>query len=245
VEMVESKSEDQGRCSANANERRRRAVLASTEHRRAARRCPACFLLQNCDLKDFKCSLARCPQVFVEIEPRPVPSPPAPRGNDQARSNLKQVTRQSLRKSEQDDHDDSGERRNNDQNALPAEPRNDLMTVVAVATYLKVNRAIIYKLMRRGDLQGLRIGAHWHFDIETVERWRLQHDRCSAATAEIGVPGPRPQVGRGALSVASVKEGAPAQGPSGEQTRECYRVTVDESTILLPAGKQDRSSCYG
>jgi excisionase family DNA binding protein len=217
VEMVESKNEDQGRCSANANERRRRAVLASTECRRAAQRCPACFLLQDGDLKDFKCSLTRCPRVFVEIEPPPVPPPPAVRGNDQARSNPKQVTRQSQRKCEQHAHEDGGERRNNDQKALPAEPRNDLMTVVAVATYLKVSRAIIYKHMRRDGLQGLRIGAHWRFDTETVERWRLQHDRRSAATAEIGVPGPGSQVGRGALRVASVKEGAPAQGPSGGQ----------------------------
>jgi hypothetical protein len=79
VEMVESKNDKEGKSSANANELRRRAVLASTEYRRASRRCPACFLLQNCDLKDFKCSLTRCPQIFVEIEPPPVPSPPAPR----------------------------------------------------------------------------------------------------------------------------------------------------------------------
>jgi excisionase family DNA binding protein len=48
------------------------------------------------------------------------------------------------------------------------------MTMGAVATYLKVNRATIYKLMRRDSLQGLRIGAHWRFDIETIERWCLQ-----------------------------------------------------------------------
>lgn len=171
--MVEGKNEDRGAHSAQANERRRRALLASEEHRHATQRCPACFLLQECDLKDFKCSLTRCPRVFVEIEPTPVP--PVARDNDQARSTPKRVTRRSLRKCEQDDHEDSGGRRNNDQNAPPAEPRSDLMTVVAVATYLKVNRATIYKLMRRDGLQGLRIGAHWRFDIEAVERWRLQH----------------------------------------------------------------------
>lgn len=117
--MVESKKEERGAQSAHANERRRRALLAAKEYRRATQRCPACLLLQDCDLKDFRCSLTRCPRVFVQIEPTPVPS--AAHDNDQARSTLKRVIRRSLRTCERDDHGDSAERRNNDQNASPAE----------------------------------------------------------------------------------------------------------------------------
>jgi hypothetical protein len=32
-------------------------------------RCPACLLIQDRILKDFRCTLARCPQVFVDIQP--------------------------------------------------------------------------------------------------------------------------------------------------------------------------------
>jgi hypothetical protein len=32
-------------------------------------RCPACLLIQDCTLKDFRCTLARCPHTFVNIKP--------------------------------------------------------------------------------------------------------------------------------------------------------------------------------
>lgn len=48
-----------------------------------------------------------------------------------------------------------------------------MFTVVAVETYLKVNRATVYRLMWHHGLQSFRIGAHWYFDIETVERSRF------------------------------------------------------------------------
>jgi hypothetical protein len=38
-------------------------------------------------------------------------------------------------------------------------PYSDMFTVVAVATYLKVNRATVYRLMWHHGLQGFRIGA--------------------------------------------------------------------------------------
>ena len=61
---------------------------------RRLERCPACFLIRDCTLKDFKCTLTRCPHVFAEIEP---PSNrPTVHDNDQGRSNLKRLTRPSL-----------------------------------------------------------------------------------------------------------------------------------------------------
>jgi hypothetical protein len=32
-------------------------------------RCPACVLIQDCTLKDFRCTLTRCPHTFVNIKP--------------------------------------------------------------------------------------------------------------------------------------------------------------------------------
>jgi hypothetical protein len=41
--------------------------------------CPACYMLQDCSLKDFRCTLERCPQVFVSTNPaRSAPTPPEP-----------------------------------------------------------------------------------------------------------------------------------------------------------------------
>jgi hypothetical protein len=41
-------------------------------------RCPACLLIQDCTLKDFRCTLTRCPHTFVNMKP-PAGSQPAVR----------------------------------------------------------------------------------------------------------------------------------------------------------------------
>ena len=32
-------------------------------------RCPACYMIQDYILRDFRCTLTRCPRVFVNIQP--------------------------------------------------------------------------------------------------------------------------------------------------------------------------------
>jgi hypothetical protein len=32
-------------------------------------RCPACYMIQDYTLRDFRCTLTRCPRVFVNIQP--------------------------------------------------------------------------------------------------------------------------------------------------------------------------------
>ena len=32
-------------------------------------RCPACLLIQDCTLKELRCTLTRCPHTFVNIKP--------------------------------------------------------------------------------------------------------------------------------------------------------------------------------
>jgi hypothetical protein len=50
--------------------------------RPALLRCPACLLIQDCTLKDFRCGLARCSHTFVSIK-APAGSRPAERGEHQ------------------------------------------------------------------------------------------------------------------------------------------------------------------
>jgi hypothetical protein len=37
--------------------------------RKPGLRCPACFLVQDFTVKNFTCTLTRCPRVFVNIKP--------------------------------------------------------------------------------------------------------------------------------------------------------------------------------
>jgi hypothetical protein len=56
------------------NDADRREIALS----KSALRCPACYMIQDCTLRDFRCTLARCPRKFVDIKP-PAGSQPAVR----------------------------------------------------------------------------------------------------------------------------------------------------------------------
>lgn len=48
-----------------------------------------------------------------------------------------------------------------------------VMTVTELAVYLRVHRTTLYRLLRRGELPGFRVGSDWRFDLDAIERWRL------------------------------------------------------------------------
>jgi len=118
-------------------------------------RCPACFLVQNCTLKNFSCILTRCPRVFVRVKP-PTVTPAGGAVEPEALAN-----------------EDEAPSRDGVEKPRP------MMTVTDAAAYLKVNRKTIYKLMRRDELRGFRISGDWRFDLDAVERWRLRHEEPS------------------------------------------------------------------
>jgi excisionase family DNA binding protein len=45
------------------------------------------------------------------------------------------------------------------------------MTLPEVAAYLKVSAATVYRLVRRKQLPGFRIGSDWRFSVERVDEW--------------------------------------------------------------------------
>ena len=46
-----------------------------------------------------------------------------------------------------------------------------VMTVKDLSDYLRVHPSTIYKLLRRGELPGFRIGTDWRFNAEVIDRW--------------------------------------------------------------------------
>jgi excisionase family DNA binding protein len=48
---------------------------------------------------------------------------------------------------------------------------NRMLTAQELATYLRVNRSTVYRLLKKGELPGFRIGSEWRFRIEDVNRW--------------------------------------------------------------------------
>ena len=48
-----------------------------------------------------------------------------------------------------------------------------VMTVKELSEYLRVHPSTIYKLLKRGELPGFRVGSDWRFQIEVIDRWCL------------------------------------------------------------------------
>jgi len=48
---------------------------------------------------------------------------------------------------------------------------NEIMTVNEVAKYLRIPRSTVYKLAQRGKIPCQKVGRHWRFRKETLDRW--------------------------------------------------------------------------
>jgi excisionase family DNA binding protein len=50
----------------------------------------------------------------------------------------------------------------------------NVLKVADLAGYLRVHQSTIYRLVKRGELPGFRIGSDWRFNREAIDRWRLE-----------------------------------------------------------------------
>jgi excisionase family DNA binding protein len=47
-------------------------------------------------------------------------------------------------------------------------------TICEPCEYLRVHRSTIYRLLKKGQLPGFKIGSDWRFNREAINSWRLQ-----------------------------------------------------------------------
>lgn len=60
-----------------------------------------------------------------------------------------------------------------------------VLTVKELSDYLRVHPSTIYRLLKRGQIPGFKLGSDWRFNIEAIDRWRLeQGGTLSEASAE-------------------------------------------------------------
>jgi excisionase family DNA binding protein len=50
---------------------------------------------------------------------------------------------------------------------------NDIMTIKDLSLYLKINEKTIYKLAKKKELPGIKIGGMWRFKKEAVDSWLI------------------------------------------------------------------------
>ena len=53
-------------------------------------------------------------------------------------------------------------------------PSDDIMTIEALAEYLKISRSTLYKLVQDGRLPGQKVGKRWRFHREAIDEWLKQ-----------------------------------------------------------------------
>jgi excisionase family DNA binding protein len=49
-----------------------------------------------------------------------------------------------------------------------------VITVGELAEYLRVHRSTLYRLLKKQQLPGFKIGGDWRFNVEAIDRWRMQ-----------------------------------------------------------------------
>ncbi len=58
------------------------------------------------------------------------------------------------------------------------------MTVNELSDYLRVHRSTIYRLLKKREIPGFKIGSDWRFNVEAIDQWRLQQGPGLLAEAE-------------------------------------------------------------
>lgn len=66
---------------------------------------------------------------------------------------------------------------------MTTELHGKVLTVREVALYLKVHPATIYRLLKHREMPAFKLGGNWRFNIESIDRWRLNQSRLPVAPA--------------------------------------------------------------
>ena len=46
-----------------------------------------------------------------------------------------------------------------------------IMTVEEIAAYLRIPKSTVYKLAQEGSIPAQKVGRHWRFKREVIDRW--------------------------------------------------------------------------
>lgn len=63
---------------------------------------------------------------------------------------------------------------------------DEVLTIEELATYLKIAKSTLYKLVREGKIPCQKIGRHWRFRKPAIDLWleRGRSDEASAPTPD-------------------------------------------------------------
>ncbi len=54
--------------------------------------------------------------------------------------------------------------------------KREILTIIELAEYLKIPRSTLYKLCQEGRVPSQKVGRHWRFRKEAIDRWLEEYD---------------------------------------------------------------------
>jgi len=66
-----------------------------------------------------------------------------------------------------------------------AKAAGDVLTIEELADYLKVSKSTLYKLAQEGKVPAQKVGRHWRFHRETIDRWLGERENESGACQQL------------------------------------------------------------
>ncbi len=51
---------------------------------------------------------------------------------------------------------------------------NEIMTIKDLSLYLRINEKTIYKLAKRKEFPGVKIGGTWRFKKDAIDKWLIE-----------------------------------------------------------------------
>ena len=47
----------------------------------------------------------------------------------------------------------------------------DILTIEELSEYLRISKSTLYKLVREGKIPSQKVGRHWRFHKDNIDRW--------------------------------------------------------------------------
>jgi excisionase family DNA binding protein len=57
--------------------------------------------------------------------------------------------------------------------------KDSVLTIDELSEYLKIPKSTLYKLLQEGKIPGQKVGRHWRFHRDVIDRWLGQKARAS------------------------------------------------------------------
>jgi len=52
-----------------------------------------------------------------------------------------------------------------------------VLTVRDLSNYLRVHPSTVYRLLKTGQLPAFKVGRDWRFNVEEIDRWRVEREK--------------------------------------------------------------------